>query len=152
MDLVVALTANAQPVPSCYEHQLRDWCEHGELMADQVDQLLTVSVYQVLYHSPSAARPMGAMLHTLREQARYHNAQIGITGQLLYSNGRSMQLLEGPQSAVEQVCARIQADERPTRMATVGAGPAERACRPQFDERSRFWTGVQSLERLVVGR
>lgn len=47
-------------------------------------------------------------------QSRRNNAEHGITGMLLYSDGNFMQALEGDVEAVEQTFTRIQRDERHT--------------------------------------
>lgn len=124
--LVVALTANTHLAPQRYERQLLDRFERGELTLDQVEHLLEISIHQVLYHSHSTARPAAAELQVLLDQSRRHNARHGITGVLLYSDGRYVQLLEGPEPAVEDLYARIRRDSRHTRLVTVSTGPGER--------------------------
>jgi hypothetical protein len=46
----------------------------------------------------------------LLERAQARNTRIGVTGVLLYSNGRFMQCLEGPALAMSEVYAIIRAD------------------------------------------
>ena len=52
-----------------------------------------------------------ALLHLLR-QSRENNERWSITGLLLYKDGNFMQLLEGPEEAVDTVVARIGEDSR----------------------------------------
>ena len=52
-----------------------------------------------------------ALLHLLR-QSRENNEQLSITGLLLYKDGNFMQLLEGPEEAVDTLVARINEDAR----------------------------------------
>lgn len=119
----VAVTANTALAPRRYERQLLDRYQRGELAIDQVIDLLNNSVYQILYHSV-AARPFTEdELHTLLKNARSFNARQGITGILLYSDGRFVQLLEGAEQPVRQLYARIQQNPRHTQVVTVSEGP-----------------------------
>jgi hypothetical protein len=129
---VVALTANSALAPQPYERQLRDRFAHGELTLDQLEYLLATRVHQVLYHSQVTQLPTEEDLQGLRELSRRYNTAHGITGLLLYSEARYVQLLEGPQAAVEDLYRRIQHDIRHTRVHTVRQGPGPR--------RFQFWT------------
>jgi hypothetical protein len=51
-------------------------------------------------------------LADLLGQSRLRNAACGVTGLLVYAGGNFMQVLEGPEAAVEQTFARIQGDSR----------------------------------------
>lgn len=66
-----------------------------------------------LVYTSSATRPFerGDLADILRSSRR-RNAAAGVTGVLLYTEGRVMQALEGPQEAVEATFARIRADRR----------------------------------------
>jgi hypothetical protein len=62
-----------------------------------------------------ASRPFGydsAMLTGILFDARRCNARDGITGALICRNDLFLQLLEGPEAAVEATFARIAADDR----------------------------------------
>ncbi|MGI9175013.1 MAG: BLUF domain-containing protein [Rhodothermales bacterium] len=52
-----------------------------------------------------------ALVHLLR-QCRENNERLSVTGLLLYKDGNFMQLLEGPEEAVDAVIARIGEDPR----------------------------------------
>ncbi|MBO0953133.1 BLUF domain-containing protein [Fibrella forsythiae] len=65
----------------------------------------------IVYFS-RAAEPFEAQLSTLLEQSRIRNAQLGITGIMLYVRGSIIQVLEGDQQQVEAMYQRIQVDER----------------------------------------
>lgn len=56
----------------------------------------------------------GRDLDQILAAARRNNAQVGVTGALLYSKGFFAQILEGPFEAVQQVFERIQIDHRHT--------------------------------------
>jgi hypothetical protein len=50
----------------------------------------------------------------LLKVARANNARLGITGMLLYADGNFVQLIEGPDNAVDALYARISRDPRHT--------------------------------------
>ena len=66
-----------------------------------------------------------AELHALLASCRAHNAQAGSTGMLLYRDGNFMQALDGEESAVRALQARIGADLRHRGMVVIDSGPAE---------------------------
>ena len=69
-------------------------------------------MHQLIYLS-QATRPLSAKsLRSLVEQAQQANARQYLTGALVYSNKRFIQLLEGEQAALEQAYARIRQDPR----------------------------------------
>lgn len=51
-------------------------------------------------------------LTAILAQARKNNERCGLTGMLLYRGGNFLQVLEGPESAVESTLLRIQRDPR----------------------------------------
>jgi hypothetical protein len=53
-----------------------------------------------------------SVLPLILESARFHNAIDGITGMLLYFDGRFLQVLEGPQAVVRSTFERIVKDPR----------------------------------------
>lgn len=72
-------------------------------------------------------------LDALLEHARARNAASGLSGLLVYKDGRFMQLLEGPEAAVLETYQRITEDPRHT---DVGLLVEERIHTPRFGE----WT------------
>ena len=48
----------------------------------------------------------------LLERSKQNNATKGITGAMIYANGYFMQLIEGPQIAVDELYSAIEADPR----------------------------------------
>ncbi|WP_426059890.1 BLUF domain-containing protein [Hymenobacter sp. B1770] len=125
---VLALTANTLLAPGRYERQLLDRYKDGGLILDEVLALLVAAPYQLLYRSRATTLPTEADLQRLLDQSREWNAEASITGLLLYSNGRYVQVLEGPQTEVQALYARILRDPRHTQVATLseGLGPARR--------------------------
>ncbi|RYF67951.1 MAG: BLUF domain-containing protein [Cytophagaceae bacterium] len=65
----------------------------------------------IVYFS-QATEPFEAQLSTMLEQSRARNAQLGITGIMLYVRGSIIQVLEGDQQQVEAMYKRIQVDGR----------------------------------------
>lgn len=123
---VLALTANTALAPGRYERQLLDRYQQGELSIDEVLALLETGVYHLLYRSRATTPPTEADLQHLLEHARKRNARDGLTGLLLYSDGRYVQVLEGAEDAVWAAYARIRRDPRHTQVVTLseGLGPA----------------------------
>jgi hypothetical protein len=138
----VALATGTALAPEPYERALLELYAAGTLTLEEVSEVLERSVYQVLYHSCTRAAPSDDQLQELLRQSRAYNAQHGITGLLLYSDGHYVQVLEGPQSAVQALYARIQQDPRHEQVVTVSAGPGPQR---QFAEWSMgFGRVVQS--------
>ncbi|MDF1732502.1 MAG: BLUF domain-containing protein [Minwuia sp.] len=70
------------------------------------------TVRRLIYFS-SATRKMSAPeLDSLLTQSRHNNLRDDLTGLLLYGDGSFMQLLEGPEDAVDHTYRRIQDDPR----------------------------------------
>jgi hypothetical protein len=119
----VALSAGTPLAPKRYERELLALFEAGVLDLDEVDELLDRSIYQVLYHSCAPQPPSEADLQALLAQAEDYNARHQITGLLLYSAGRYVQVLEGAQADVQALYARIRRDPRHEQVVTVSEGP-----------------------------
>jgi hypothetical protein len=119
----VSLTANTPLAPKRYERQLLALYQTGELSIDEVLTRLEESPYHVLYRSRATHAPTEADLQALLEWSRTYNAAHNITGLLLYSDGRFVQLFEGPEATVRALYARIQRDPRHTHVVTLSDGP-----------------------------
>lgn len=61
-------------------------------------------------------------LNDLLSTCRKRNAEADITGMLLYKDGNFMQVLEGEESAVRKVLARIRADLRHRGLVVIDSG------------------------------
>lgn len=64
------------------------------------------------YQSNAATPPSEAELNDLVVRARQRNQSVGVTGMLLYEDGRYLQTLEGPPDGLGKVWQSIQEDER----------------------------------------
>ncbi|MGI4742678.1 MAG: BLUF domain-containing protein [Janthinobacterium lividum] len=120
---VVAFTAGTPLAPKRYERQLLARYQAGTLTIDEVIDLLDNSTYHVLYCSRAAHPPTEADLQGILNWSHTYNAQHRITGLLLYSDGRFLQLIEGPETVIRALYARIQQDLRHTQVTTLSDGP-----------------------------
>jgi Sensors of blue-light using FAD len=68
--------------------------------------------YQVIYSSESATPMQMDDLEEILEGARESNAEVGITGALVYVDGFFLQVLEGESEEVLQLMGRISRDVR----------------------------------------
>jgi hypothetical protein len=108
--------------PARYERQLLEHCRLGELTLGQVGDLLDASQYHVLYRSHATVTFTEMQVQELLAKARLYNNTHQLTGLLLYDEGRFVQVLEGPESEVRALYARIQQDPRHA-VVTVSEGP-----------------------------
>ncbi len=66
-----------------------------------------------LTYASSATQPFSEEdLAMLLAQCHKNNAELGITGMLLYKDGNFMQVLEGEEGAVRELYAKIEGDPR----------------------------------------
>lgn len=69
-------------------------------------------VFSLTYASAATRELSKADLNQLLAQCRKNNAELGITGMLLYKDGNFMQVLEGEEGAVRSLYAKISRDPR----------------------------------------
>ena len=67
---------------------------------------------QLIYVSSAWRELSEDELYDILESSIRHNTQQGITGVLLYTNGRFMQVIEGEEAAIEETYSRICDDDR----------------------------------------
>jgi hypothetical protein len=71
-----------------------------------------MALSQLIYVS-SATRPLtGDDIRKILESAVRHNSANDVTGMLLHASGSFLQVLEGEDAAIDEVFARISADDR----------------------------------------
>ncbi len=119
----LAVSANTPLAPKRYERHLLNRYQQGELTLDEVSQLLDEGVYHILYRSQATYFPSEAQLQDLLEWSRTYNAEHNITGLLLYSDGRFMQLIEGTEKTIHTLFDKIQQDLRHQHVVTLSEGP-----------------------------
>ncbi|GMN03100.1 BLUF domain-containing protein [Erythrobacter sp. MTPC3] len=66
----------------------------------------------ISYQSKATARPTAADLRELTWKAKTRNQTLGVTGMLLYDNGRFFQTLEGPPASLQTLWSSISDDRR----------------------------------------
>ncbi|HEX2671571.1 MAG TPA: BLUF domain-containing protein [Polyangiaceae bacterium] len=69
-------------------------------------------MYQVFYSSAALVPFSDAELTDLLAVSRANNLRLGVTGMLLYHDGSFLQALEGEETIVERLYAKIGRDER----------------------------------------
>ncbi len=82
-------------------------------------------MFHLVYTSYAVEPFSGAALIDLLNQSRAYNKIHGITGMLIYSNGRFIQALEGEMTDVERVYSSIYKDPRHKRVIRVIEGESK---------------------------
>lgn len=97
---------------------------------------MAMSGLQCLLYMSRATRAMSPQeIEHLLRGARERNRLRGVTGALLYYDGRFVQVLEGDAAAVEQCFALIQTDPRHAQITPLHRGPIDAARFPQWSMR-----------------
>ncbi len=105
-----------------------------------------MSLIQVVY----ASRPFGfdeAILNGILLQARRLNARDGITGALICRADLYLQLLEGPEAAVDTAYTRIVSDDRHLEVTRLARQTVEARLFPDWamrDDPARSWMWTQA--------
>lgn len=97
-------------------------------------------LYSLVYTSFALTLFDESELEALLTQARAANERAGITGMLLYRNGRFIQFLEGPEDAVRDLLARIAADSRHTDLRVLVDG------RPSTRQFAEWTMGYETID------
>ena len=79
-------------------------------------------MFSLVYVSAAVTWFSARELRALLDQCRHSNAELGITGMLLYKDGNFMQSLEGDEGTVRALVARIAVDRRHQGMVTLTSG------------------------------
>jgi hypothetical protein len=83
------------------------------------------TLYCLSYVSTQRQPMSGAALRDLLEQARGFNVNHDISGLLLHRNDSFFQILEGEETVIKDLYARIASDTRHQRLEIVAEGPIE---------------------------
>ena len=100
-----------------------------------------MTIHQLIYMS----EPFGfddGMLNGILSISRRNNTRDGLTGALVCRRDIYLQLLEGPESAVEAAYARIKSDDRHLAVVRLLSEPAEVRLFPDWamlDDPARSW-------------
>ena len=96
---------------------------------------------QVTYTSESAGAMASGDVFRIIEISAKNNAENGLSGFLIYLDGRFFQLLEGPEQAVDALLAKLAEDHRHTSIKIVTRDPLDERTFPNW-----------KMKRLVPGR
>jgi len=103
-------------------------------------------VTQLIYYS----QPFGfddSMLNGILLQARRNNASAGLTGALVVRCDLYLQILEGPEAAVQATFARIKRDNRHLAVKALSCAPVDARLFPDWtmrDDPARSWLWTQA--------
>jgi len=126
-----------------------------------------LNVIHVVYSSAAVVEFSRDDLVALLEHARCSNASRDVTGMLLYVDGSFFQILEGPEEAVDALCAKIKKDPRHEKMTvimrepiakrlfsewTMGFANVDAADVREIDGLNDFFSGQRSLADIDNGR
>ena len=93
------------------------------------------AMWSLVYHS-RASRPMSETdLDQLQREAAARNRAEGLTGLMIYDEGRFFQWLEGPEASLEKIWSSIQRDPRHGAIDVLGRSPAPIRCFGDWDMR-----------------
>ncbi|WP_426167342.1 BLUF domain-containing protein [Sandarakinorhabdus sp. DWP1-3-1] len=112
-----------------------------------------MSLTQLIYWS----QPFGfddAMLDGILLQARRNNPRDGLTGALIVRADLYLQLIEGPEAAIDATFARIARDDRHLQVTKICHGPAAERLFPAWSMRddpvkSWMWTAADVADGAV---
>ena len=89
-------------------------------------------VFQLVYSSSATQEFWPDDIFALVEKSRSKNAPRGLTGMLLFHEGRFLQLLEGPEEAVRECFQMVQRDPRHETVAILHTGFSEARDFPEW--------------------
>lgn len=91
-----------------------------------------MSLYRLIYISSGKKKFGAAELQEILEVSIRNNADVGVTGMLLYLDGNFLQLLEGEKADVEAIYDRIYRDTRHHGAIVLTRGDADRRLFPDW--------------------
>lgn len=86
--------------------------EHTQTTHDATEEVPAPPIRQIIYTSRAADDFDEMALRQVLGMARLKNKRCGITGMLLFEDGCFLQVIEGPEEAVETLIAKILEDPR----------------------------------------
>lgn len=89
---------------------------------------MTADLYRLIYYSRNAvdgdSDTVASNIAAILVKSQTNNQRVGVTGALMFNAGCFAQVLEGSQSAVEEVFERIQQDQRHSDVSLLAFDPA----------------------------
>ena len=107
---------------------------------------LTPALYEVLYVSTLAPDQPPNVVADIAGRARVVNAELDVTGRLIFDGQRFCQQLEGPQKAVLKLIERIRNDPRHVNVEVIHHGPLAGR---RFQQFSLAFSTVEDAEALA---
>ena len=107
---------------------------------------LSAALYEVLYVSTIAPDQPLSVVAEIAGRARVVNAELGITGLLIFDGQRFCQQLEGPQKAVLKLIERIRNDPRHINVEVLHHGPLAGR---RFQHFSLAFSAVEDVDALA---
>ena len=107
---------------------------------------LSPALYEVLYVSTIAPDQPLSVVAEIAGRARVVNAELGITGLLIFDGQRFCQQLEGPQKAVLKLIDRIRNDPRHINVEVLHHGPLAGR---RFQQFSLAFSTVEDADALA---
>lgn len=106
-------------------------------------------LYELLYISSIAPAASISVVPRIAKHARERNAKLDVTGLLIFDGARFCQHLEGSESVVRALYARIEVDPRHTQVIALqqGASPTRRF--PRFSMGYADLAELDSLQLMV---
>ncbi len=101
--------------------------------------------YRLIYKSIASPHVTDADFRTIAMFSSIRNKQDNISGLLLHVNGRIMQVLEGPETAVKRLYSNIEKDPRHRDVEVV---MSERADQPYFQKWSMGYRPMESEAQM----
>jgi hypothetical protein len=84
-----------------------------------------IRLHRLVYASSASGPLFAEKLDRILFQARHNNARSGLTGIMLFQEGRFLQVLEGARGALLELVERIRRDKRHQNLTILELGPAE---------------------------
>ena len=109
---------------------------------------ISSALYEVLYVSTLAPDQPTAVVAEIAAKARQVNAELDVTGLLIFDGQRFCHQLEGPQKAVLKLIERIRNDPRHVNVEVVHNGPLAGRRFQQFSLAFSTLEDVDALARL----
>ena len=89
---------------------------------------MSEELYRLVYYSRNTVvgdeETLANAITSILAKSQVNNQRVGVTGALMFNSGCFAQVLEGSQSAVEEVFERIQQDERHSDVSLLAFDPA----------------------------
>lgn len=111
----------------------RSYQPDNSRLRDAIRAQVAPQIWSLVYHS-RASKPMSESdLEQLQRSAAARNHAEGLTGLMIYDEGRFFQWLEGPEESLEKVWASIERDPRHGAIDVLGRHPAATRCFADWD-------------------